>query len=389
LQFSLRSFLVAGQMALSTVLLVAAALLVRSFAAASAMDVKFDASQVVYAAVNSAKQFSTPEAAKTFFDVAIRQLSSLPGVTSVARSDRLPFALTGNTAVVEIDGVRGPADEGTSVDVANISPRYFETMGIGIVAGRAIDERDTANAEPVVVINQAAARKFWPNANPVGRRFNVRNDREFTIVGISADHPVRSVGESPRPFFQFSIDQTRVGFVNLIVRTDGSARALTPSVRRALLAIDPTLAFIGLEPVSGMVSATLFPARAATVLLGTFGFLALVLAIIGLYGVVSFTVARQTRDIGIRMALGANRGDVIGSVIGRSFTLVASGALAGLLLSVFAAQVLSGFLVGVSSFDPLSYAGALFILGSAALVATIVPARRAASINPIEALRAQ
>jgi predicted permease len=388
-RFSFRSFLIAGQMALSTVLLVAAALLLRSFAAASAMDVKFDAAHVVYAAINSGKQFPTPEAARAFFDTAERQLLAMPGVTSVARSDRLPFALTGNSGVVKIDGVRGPSEDGgTRVAVANVSAHYFETMGIKIIAGRAIDDRDIGSGtEPVAVINQAAARKFWPNTNPIGQRFKVQT--EFTVVGISADHPVVSVGETPRPFFQFALDQTRSGFVNIIVRSDGPARALAPSVRRTLLGIDPTLAFIGLEPMTGMIDTTLFPARAATVLLGAFGGLALVLAVIGLYGVVSFTVARQTRDIGIRMALGADRASVIGGVLGKSFALVASGAAAGLLLSIAAAQVLSGFLVGISSFDLASYVSALMVLGLAALAATIVPARRAASINPIEALRAQ
>lgn len=386
-RFSLRSFLVAGQMALSTVLLVAAALLLRSFAAASAMDVKFDAGNIVYAAINSGKQFSTPEAARNFFETAERQLAAMPGVRSVARSDRLPFALTGNTATVKIDGIRGPAEDGgTRVAVANVSAHYFETMGIKIVAGRAIDDRDKGNSTvPVAVINQAAARKFWPNTNPIGQRFKVRD--EFTVIGISADHPVVTVGETPRPFFQFALDQTQSGFVNIVVRSEGSARELTPAVRRTLLGIEPTLAFMGLEPISGMIDATLFPARAATFLLGAFGALALVLAVIGLYGVVSFTVARQTRDIGIRMALGADRGHVVGGIVAKSFTLVGSGALAGLLLSVGAAQVLSGFLVGVSSFDPLSYLGALCVLGMAALIATIVPAQRAASINPIEALR--
>lgn len=386
-RFSLRSLLVAGQMALSTVLLVSAALLLRSFAAASMMDVKFDAANVVYAAINSGKQFSTPQAARSFFDTSARQLSALPGVTSVARSDRLPFALTGNSAVVKIDGVRGPSENGgTGVAVASVSAHYFETMGIALVAGRAIDDRDTGpNSKLVAVINETAARKFWPNVHAVGQRFRARD--EFTVVGISADHPVVSVGETPRPFFQFALDQMPSGFVNIIVRSEGSARALTPAVRRTLLGIEPTLAFMGLEPMTGMVDATLFPARAATVLLGAFGGLALVLAVIGLYGVVSFTVARQTRDIGIRMALGADRGHVISDILGHSFRLVGSGALAGLLLSVGAAQVLSGFLVGVSSFDPLSYIGALVVLGLAALIATVIPARRAASINPIEALR--
>ena len=160
-------------------------------------------------------------------------------------------------------------------------------------------------------------------------------------------------------------------------------------MRRELLAIEPRLAFLGLEPMTAMVDATLFPARAATVLLGSFSALALVLAIIGLYGVVSFNVARQTREIGIRMALGADRGRVVGGVLRHSAILVGAGGLIGLVLAAGAAQVVSGMLVGISAFDPITYAVAAITLAAASFLASVVPARRAASVDPINALRNQ
>lgn len=388
---TMRSALVAGQMAMSMVLLVVAGLFFRSFLAASATDVGFDVNRLVYAAINSSKEFSDSASAQRFFEDAERRVRALPGVVSVARTDRLPFALTNNTSVVSIDGVRGAAEDGGILaDVSNVSHDYFATLGIPIVAGRAIDARDRgANTQPVVVINQTAARKYFANQDPLGRHVRVGKTGDFIIVGVSADHPVRAVGEAPRPYFQFAIDQTQVGFANLVIRTDGSARDLTPLVRRELLALQPRMAFLGLEPMTGMVDATLFPARAAMVLLGCFGALATVLAVVGLYGVVSFNVARQTRDIGIRMALGAGRGRVVADVLRHSGTLVLYGLIADGVLAVGAAQVLSGFLVGVSALDPVSYAAAALVLAVAALMAGVVPAHRAATIDPITALRRQ
>lgn len=390
-RLTMRSTLVVGQMALSMVLLIVAGLLFRSFLAASSADVKFDVERVAYAAINSSKEFRDPAAAQQFFVEAERRLRALPGVVSVARTDRLPFALTNNTSVVSIDGVQGPvAGGGLLVDVTNVSADYFSTLGIPIVAGRGIDARDRGtDSLPVVVINQTAARKFFAGKDPLGQHVRVGKTNDYTIVGVSADHPVRAVGETARPFFQFAIDQTQVGFANLVVRTNGSAKDLTQLMRRELLALQPRMAFLALEPMIGMVDATLFPARAATVLLGSFSVLATVLAVIGLYGVVSFNVARQTRDIGIRMALGAGRGRVVTGVLRQSGTLVLWGSIVGLALGAGAAQVLSGFLVGISAFDPVSYAAASLVLAIAALLAGVVPAHRAATIDPISALRRQ
>jgi predicted permease len=388
-RWPLRSVLVGAEMALCTVLLVLAALLLRSFLAASRADIRFDAAHAAYAAINVAKQFPDQTARARFLDEAERRIAALPGVTAVARTDRLPFALTGNVAAIEVAGVRGPLRDGAfSVDVTNVSARYFDTLGIPILSGRAFDARDRGtDSMPAIIVNQTAARLFWPGRDAVGARLKVRGDREWTVVGVAADHPVRSVGERPRPFVHFAIDQVSPGFVNVVARSNGSAETLASAMRRELLALEPRLAFMGMEPVSKMADITLVPARAATWLLGAFGGLALVLALVGLYGVVSFTVARDTRNIGIRMALGATTGRILTDVLRSSVRIAGAGALAGLGLAALAAQAVSGFLVGVTAFDLVSYVGAAAILLTAALVAALVPARRASRTNAIQAIR--
>jgi predicted permease len=388
-RITLRGALVAGEVALSMVLLVVAGLLLRSFVAAANTDTKMDVAHAVYAGVNVSKEFPDAASGGRFLEEAERRVAALPGVTSVARTDRLPFSLTGNTSVVLIDGLRGPLkDGGFVVDVTNVSPGYFDTLGIPIVAGRAFDTRDRGRESmPAIIVNETAARRFWPGRDPLGQQLKVRGDGVWTVVGVSADHPVRAMGEAPRPFVHFAIDQLSPGFVNVVARTSGSASALTPLMRRELLAIEPRLAFMGMEPYAAMVDVTLFPARAATVLLGTFSVLALVLAVVGLYGVVSFSVARDTRTIGIRMALGATRAQVVARVLKGSLGIAIAGGVVGLLLAAAAAQGLAGFLVGVSPFDPASYGVALATLIAAAAVASVVPARRAATLDPVVALR--
>jgi predicted permease len=388
-RLTLRSVLVATEVALSMVLLVAAGLLLRSFVAAANTDAKMDVAHAVYAGINVSKEFPDAASRARFLDEAERRVAALPGVTSVARTDRLPFALTNNTSVVLVEGVRGPLkDGGFAVDVTNVSAGYFDTLGIPIVAGRAFDSRDRGRESmPAIIVNETAARRFWPDRDPLGQQLKVRGDGAWTVVGVSADHPVRAMGETPRPFVHFAIDQLSPGFVNVVARTNGSAAALTPLMRRELVAIEPRLAFMGMEPFAAMVDVTLFPARAAMVLLGAFSALALVLAVVGLYGVVSFSVARDTRAIGIRMALGATRTQLVTGVLKGSLGIAIIGGVVGLLLAALAAQGLAGFLVGVSVFDPVSYAVALVTLLASAAAASLVPARRAATLDPVTALR--
>jgi predicted permease len=386
-RFGLRNLLVAGQMAMSMLLLVVAGLLLRSFVAASHVAVGFDADKVVYAAINGSKQFPDATRTQQFYAEAERRLKDLPGVTSVARVNRLPFSLNINSDVIEIDGVRGPAPSGgVPIDVTAVSATYFTTMGVPIVRGRAFDSRDREDTELVAIVNEAAARQYWPGREAIGQHFK-RGGKTFTIVGITGNHIVRSAGEHPRPYVQYAIDQDPPSFQNLVARTDGSTSSLVAPVRQTLLGIEPRLAFMGLEPLTALEDASLFPARAGMVLLGVFGSLALLLAAIGLYGVMAFNVSRRTREIGIRMALGAGAGLVHRQMVIEGLKLVAIGGAAGLVLAVVASRALGSMLIGIGALDPISFLGATAVLITTAFCATLIPARRAARTDPMVALR--
>ncbi len=375
--FSVRGALVVGQMAMSMLLLAIAGVLLRSVVAASHANVGFDPSRVVYAAIDVSKQFPDAAHIQTFSAEAERRLRALPGVTAVARVDRLPFSLTGNMRVLEIDGVHGSApDGGVTIDDTDISASYFETLGIPIVAGRPFDSRDRRRSDPVAIVNETAARRYWPGRDAVGAHFRVRDGAVYTVVGVAKDHAVRTVGERPIPFVHFAIDQARPGFLNLVVRTNGSTGHLVPEVRQTLVALAPRLSFMGLEPLTALEGATLFPLRAGMVLLGVFGSLALLLAAVGLYGVMAFNVSRRTREIGIRMALGAESGLVLRDMLLEGLRLVATGGAIGLVLASVASRALGSLLVGVSGVDPLSFVGATVVLLATAICATpFIPAR--------------
>lgn len=387
-RFGVRELLMAAQMALSVVLLVVAGLFIRSFVAATHVDVGFDVDRLAYAAVDAEKMFDSPARVQQFYEDAARALAALPGVTSVARADRVPFSLTLNSTEIEVDGLRGPEpDGGFEVSDADVDAAYFETMGVPIIEGRAFDSRDREGTERVAIVNQAAARKFWPGRDAVGQHFHTPSGHQYTVVGVARDHPVTSVGAPPPPFFHFAFDQQKPGFTNLVVRTNGPAEAIVPAMRQTLMSLNPRIAFLDLRPMSGLVGDALFPARTAMGLFGGFGLLALTLALVGLYGVVAFNVARRTHDIGIRVALGAGRSRIMRNVVGDALLVVLAGGGLGLAAAYVAARAVGSMLTGVTPADPVTYAAAALVLAAAALAASLGPARRAASIDPLLALR--
>jgi putative ABC transport system permease protein len=277
-----------------------------------------------------------------------------------------------------------------------VTAGYVEAIGARLVAGRSVDGRDRPDGEKVVVVSLSLAEKsFGSAAAAVGQSLRLVNQSERTgeydggrrIVGVVDDVKYRGLDSDLMDMVYTPLGQTPMSWAYLLVRTEGAPERMVGAIKAAIAEVAPEQPASNPRSLAAIVAESVEQPRFNMMLLGLFAFIALALSAIGLYGLVAYSVAQRTRDIGIRMALGADRGHVIGDVLGRSFTLVGSGAAAGLLLSIAAAQVLSGFLVGVSSFDPLSYAAALIVLGGAALVATIVPAKRAASINPIEALR--
>jgi predicted permease len=387
-RFDLRRWLVASEIALSMVLLVTGGLLLRSTLAAARADTGVAADRVVYASVNALKTYADRSRALQFYEEGARRLAAIPGVTTVARASWMPLSLNHNTSVIEIDGVRGPAPEGgIDIDTTDVSADYFRAIGVPILTGRAFDSRDRRTSERVAIVSAATARKYWPGQNAVGRQFRNRDDALYTVVGVSADYAVRAVGEAPRPLVHFAIDQTQPAYQSFAVATDRPAPQMVAPVRQTIVALEPRAAFVELQPLSSLVNTVLFPVRAGAALLAALSTLALLLATIGLYGVIAFNVSRRTREIGIRMALGASQGLVVRQVVIDGLMLVATGGAIGAIAAALAGRVLAGALYGVGAFDPLAWIASLGSLAIAAIAAAVVPARRAARVDPIAALR--
>jgi hypothetical protein len=238
------------------------------------------------------------------------------------------------------------------------------------------------------VINQAMAQKYWPGANPIGRRVRVREEeRAFEIVGVVGDHKVRTIGEGPTPLIHFARSQAYAPSATVLARTTGSAARLAQDIRRELLALDPQLVFIENQTMEAEIAATLFPVRAGAAWGTGFGILALLLAGVGLYGVTAFWVSRRTREIGVRIALGASPMAVVGLVLAQGMARVLVGLAAGMLLAAAAARALTSLLYGVGATDPLGYAAAAALILGVSVLANVIPARRAARVDPMIAVR--
>jgi predicted permease len=267
-------------------------------------------------------------------------------------------------------------------------PGYFETLGIPLLQGRGFHTADGPKAARVAIINETAARRFWPGEDPLGRRLRLDEDDPWmTVIGIAKDGKYRTLGESSRPFVYSNNLQSYSSFMTLVVATDGSEQAMLEQVRRELDAIDPNVPIFNLSTMSSHLSVILFPARLGAALLAAFGLLGLLLAGIGLYGVVAASVARRTREVGIRMSLGAKRSDVLKLMVREGMTLTGIGLALGLGLALLASQVLRGMLYGIGAHDPVTYCAVALVLGTIALLANLVPAGRATQVQPVVALK--
>ena len=272
-----------------------------------------------------------------------------------------------------------------------MSTGYFETMGVPIVEGRAFTDADRPDTPRVAVVNETFARRYWPGQSAIGKTFRTRGSDGplFEIVGVSADHKVLTLSERPTPFLHVSRSQRPSSYAAIIARTRGDADALLRDMRRELLALEPNLVFVENQTMEAEVDATLFPMRASAWLVSGIGLVAMLLAAIGLYGVIAYSVARRTREIGIRVALGARPGAVVGLVMRQGLLVALAGLVAGCLLAAVAARVIAGALYGVSSADPVSWLAAAAVLLVASAFANLVPAWRAAHVDPCEALRTE
>ena len=388
----LRSVFVAGQVALSLLLLVGAGLFLRSLKHAAAIDPGFDARGVVVASLDLQLHGYNATTGPALYQQLFARLRALPDVEAASASTTLPLGFNSTRRGLTIEGYAPRPGEDVEVATATVGPDYFPAMRTAMVEGRGITDRDVAGAPRVVVVNQAFARQYFGGGNAIGRRVWVggqpsAGDPAWEIVGVARDGKYGSLGEEARPFFFMPLLQFYRPAVDLVVRARVDPLAVLPSIRRELAAIDPALPLFDVRTLEQHAGLALLPARLAGWLLAVVGSVALALAALGLFGSMAYAVTARTREIGVRMALGADRRSIFGLVVGEGLRLTGIGGLVGVAAALLLTRLLSGLLYGVSPTDPSTFGAALVVLALVAVAACYVPARRAMRADPMIALR--
>ena len=390
----LRRGLVAAQVALSIALLVGAGLCLRSLDRAARMTPGFEASGVVVGWLDLFSAGYSAEEGRAYYTRAIDRVRSLPGVESVTMSRRIPLGFTGGSfSDITVDGHARSESDPQGVAFNSVGPDYAKTMRIPVVAGRDLSSGDTLEQPRVALISESAVKAFWKDRDPIGGRFyfgQPRQDQEpqwITVVGVIKDIKQRSLTERPTPTVVIPLLQFYSSTAVLSVRAAAGLDSVAGPLQRAMREIDPRVPFYNVSNLSDLTKAATFQQKLAGDLLVVFGALALALAGIGSYGVLSYLVGLRRREIGIRLAVGATQGDVFRLVAGNGARLIGAGLIAGLLLSIGVGMGLQSLLIGVTPTDPVTYAGVTAILAIVAAAACLLPARRAASVDPAITLR--
>ncbi|HKA22576.1 MAG TPA: ABC transporter permease [Blastocatellia bacterium] len=385
----LKSSLIVAQVALSLILLVAGGLMIRALNKAQTINLGFDPQRSIEVAFDLRLQGYESGQAKEFQKRLLERVRALPGVQSAGIADGVPVDLHFSRTSVFIEGQR--LERNARVPIAMISrvtPGYFQAMTTRLIAGRDFTDQDNEKATRVAIVNETFARRFFPGEDPIGRRFSLgRPDAAPNeIVGIVQDGKYAGLNEDPRPFASRPLWQSESGSTSLIVRTEGDPQLLKGPVAGEVQRLDPHLPMSNSTLVEKLAF-PLLPARIAAAILGGFGLLALVLAAIGIYGVISYAVSTRTYEIGVRMALGAQGVDVLTLILGQGMRLAFIGVGIGLSAALLLTRLLKSMLFGVSPTDPVTFAIALAVLATVALIACYVPARRATKVDPMVALR--
>jgi predicted permease len=387
-----RNTLLGAQVALSLVLLTGTGLFIRGLSSALQVPLGFDERGVVTASVNLGLARYDEARAGAFFEAALDRVRALPQVESAAWGNLVPTRGVMMTQT-EVDGyARGP-DEDVTVYGAHVGPGYLETVGTRLRAGRSVTSDDRPSSPPVAVINERMAGQYWAGRNPIGGRFRMF-DQWITVVGVVENTIVRELTETPVPHVYLAFDQWLTGRqsiatnpAHLFVRTRIDPAAAVPLVREQLRAVDPEVPMYDVVPFADRVVALVMPQRMGVALFTLFSALALALASVGIYGVATYVASLRTREIGIRIALGATTGAVRRMVLVQGARPIVAGILAGLAMAIYAGRLAEAFLLNVSPMDPLTFVAVPLAIAAIALVASYVPARRASRIEPVQALR--
>ena len=383
----LRQALVVSQVALSLLLLISAALFVRSLSRAQMLDPGFAMRDGLLASIDLLPNGYDAPRGVLLYQQLLQRLSTVPQVQSATLAAAMPLGLGGGSDLsVRVDGYQARDGEEPQAYYNRVAPRYFETMGVPIVRGRAIDDRDVEGQPLSVVINETMARRFWDGRDPLGRTVDFGRG-PAVVVGIAKDGKYSQLNEAPRNYMYIPEYQFFRPDMILHVRTAGDSRAVLAAVEAEVKRLDPNLPLFDVRTMSDHMRLTMFIPRMASTLLGLFGILALLLAVVGLYSVVAFSVAQRTHEIGVRMALGAERAEILRMVLRQGMLLTSVGLGIGMALAFVTAQVLKSQLVGLAPTDPVSFMATTAGLFTVALAACALPACRAASLDPLKALR--
>ncbi|MQA89226.1 MAG: FtsX-like permease family protein [Gemmatimonas sp.] len=383
---TLRAGLVAGQVAICVVLLICASLLVRSLRNAFDTGLGFEAARVLLVPLAVPAPGYTPETGQNFYNTALERIGTLPGVEQVALGQQVPLSGAYSRRPFLPEGYQPGPGEDMELDFSYVSPGYLELMRIPVAGGLAFDESDREGAAPVVIVNQAFVDRFWPGQDVVGRRLGM-GPTTMQIIGVAETTKLRALDEEPRPNVYLPLAQRFSDRMTLHVRTVGDPAELLPSVRAELGSIDPDLPIAGERTLESAIAGQVLPLRMAGTLFSGFGLVALTIAMIGLYGVLAYSVGQRTREIGIRIALGATGGRLALSIVLRGMLLVGVGVGLGLLGGLVAARPLAGLLFGVSVTDRNALALLIGLISVISLLASYLPARRATRVDPMVAIR--
>lgn len=387
--YSMRNLLVVGQVSLSFVALVSAGLFIRSLSNAQRVDPGFDGNQLVMLGMNAGTQGFNEPRARDLYRRATERLEGIAGVEAATLSTAVPLFAGGLGRTIFRDGVdsKDPRN-GRMTPVNQVAPGYFETLGIPILRGRPFTADDRPGASAVAIVNEAMAKQVWPGEDPIGRHITIFGDavpRE--IIGIAKTIKYNSLGENETAYMYLPLEQNHASQVTVQVRAGGDPATVLGTVRRELQQLEPSMPLLFVSTYRDVVAQSLWAPRMGASLLTIFAFLALVLAAIGLYGVMSYAVSQRTRELAIRLALGARQQDVRTMVVRQGVLLAVGGVTIGLLLALGLSRLVTRLLYGVDPADPLTFVMIPFVLLVIAALATFVPAWRASRVDPVEALR--
>ena len=390
-RFGLRNLLVIVQVAFSLILLIGAGLFLRTLQNLKGLDLGFTAKteNVLLMSVGLEPPRYDRNRGQEFYRLLTERLSATPGVRSVSWASVPPVNAGGSRTSMFIPGYQPGRDEDMELNFITVGLNYFSTLGIPLLRGRDFNSQDNATAARVVIINETMAHRYWPGQDAVGRHINLGDEQgpSLEVIGVAKDGKYRAMREEPRPSFYLPLTQRHSPYMTLHLNTAGDPRELIATVRREVQAIDKELPVFDFKTLSDQIDAALARERMAATLCGLLGLLALVLAATGVYGVMAYAVSRRVREIGVRMALGAQPKDVLKLVLGDSLLTISIGVAFGLVAAFYATGALSSLLFGVTATDPVTFVGIAVLLTAVAMLASYIPARRAMKVDPMIALR--